>query len=389
MPKRKKHERLPNAFGSIRYLGKGRKNPYAVHPPCTEFNDNGYVRPKALCYVDDWYVGFAVLMSYHAGTYEVGIEEDLKRQRERSVVPDLDDFCSKILTDFQRHAHIEEEKKESGKTFSEVYEEFYEWKFGEHAAKQLSESSQYSIRAAYKHCSLLYDKNMQEITIDDLQGCVNKCKLKEGSLESIKSLFVQLFKYATPRKYCDAQIGQYVVIPSSAEKDEHGILFSDDDLKKIWKHRYDNDVAEMLTIMCYSGLRIKEYKVASVDLAQWCFIGGLKTEYGKNRVVPIHSAIQDLVKRRINRCGEILNISPQAFRTKMYKTLPEIGISVKYTPHDCRHTFSALCEKYNVSENDRKRMLGHSFCGDVTNAVYGHRTLDDLRNEIKKIPVGF
>ena len=32
----------------------------------------------------------------------------------------------------------------------------------------------------------------------------------------------------------------------------------------------------------------------------------------------------------------------------------------KHTPHDCRHTFSMLCEKYNVKENDRKRILGHS-----------------------------
>jgi hypothetical protein len=48
-----------------------------------------------------------------------------------------------------------------------------------------------------------------------------------------------------------------------------------------------------------------------------------------------------------------------------------------------------LCEKYGVRENDRKRMLGHSFGGDVTNAVYGHRTLEELRTEIEKIKVPF
>ena len=47
MPKRKKHERLPNAYGSIRYLGKNRKNPYAVHPPCKDISEEGdYVRPQ-------------------------------------------------------------------------------------------------------------------------------------------------------------------------------------------------------------------------------------------------------------------------------------------------------------------------------------------------------
>ena len=39
----------------------------------------------------------------------------------------------------------------------------------------------------------------------------------------------------------------------------------------------------------------------------------------------------------------------------------------------------------HVNENDRKRMLGHSFGNDVTNRVYGHRDLKDLKMEIEKI----
>ena len=74
----------------------------------------------------------------------------------------------------------------------------------------------------------------------------------------------------------------------------------------------------------------------------------------------------------------------QLLENDMYKKLAELGIE-KHTPHDCRHTFSMLCEKYEVNENDRKRMLGHSFGSDITNARYGHRTVEDLRTEIEKI----
>ena len=74
------------------------------------------------------------------------------------------------------------------------------------------------------------------------------------------------------------------------------------------------------------------------------------------------------------------------FRHNMYAVLQEIGIK-RHTPHDCRHTFSRLCEKYHVRENDRKRMLGHSFGSDITNRVYGHREIDDLRQEIEKIKI--
>ena len=68
----------------------------------------------------------------------------------------------------------------------------------------------------------------------------------------------------------------------------------------------------------------------------------------------------------------------------MYQVLAQLGIE-KHTPHDCRHTFSKFCELYHVNENDRKRMLGHSFGNDVTNRVYGHRDLKDLKMEIEKI----
>ena len=79
MPKRKKYPKLPNGYGSIRYLGKGRRNPYAVHPPTTEFTLDGQpMVPKALCYVDDWIKGFTVLTAYKAGTYTPGMEKTLE-----------------------------------------------------------------------------------------------------------------------------------------------------------------------------------------------------------------------------------------------------------------------------------------------------------------------
>ena len=50
-----------------------------------------------------------------------------------------------------------------------------------------------------------------------------------------------------------------------------------------------------------------------------------------------------------------------------------------------RPYYSRLCESYGVREADRKRMMGHSFGNDITNGVYGHRTLEELRTEIEKI----
>ena len=161
--------------------------------------------------------------------------------------------------------------------------------------------------------------------------------------------------------------------------------FTDAELKILWDNK-DDEIIEMILIMCYYGFRIKAYKTLKVDLKKKYFQGGVKTAAGRDRIVPIHSGIYDLVKRRIKRFGSLLNISTNAFRLSMYDALSRAGVE-KHTPHDCRHTFSRLCEKYKVNENDRKRMLGHAFKGDITNSVYGHRDLDDLREEIEKIKI--
>ena len=116
--------------------------------------------------------------------------------------------------------------------------------------------------------------------------------------------------------------------------------------------------------------------------------GGIKTAAGKNRVVPIHHAILPLIQHRLSLHGVLMK-SVQVYRKEMDAALSLLGLSgnPKHTPHDARHTFSRLCEKYGVRENDRKRMMGHSFGNDITNGIYGHRELEDLKAEIEKIKV--
>lgn len=384
MAKRKKYPRLPNAYGSIRYLGKNRTNPYAVHPPSEDTDDKGnYLRPKALCYVDDWYVGFAVLNAYHAGTYQPG--DELKFKQYRSVSDtDLDAFCQRLLTDFSAHAFVESEAKKEEKTFAEVYEAFYDWKYVQNESRKLSKQSKDSTKAAYRHCTALYDKIYKDLRHADFQKCINNCPRKSATKENIALLLKQMGDYAELYDITERSYATKLSVP--ANDDEHGVPFNDDELRILWQHKNDA-VVQFILIMCLSGYRIAAFKTLKVDLQNHSFRGGLKTASGKDRIVPIHSSIQDFVAERMTAYnGFLLPESVTLFRQKMYDVLEQVGIA-KHTPHDCRHTFSRLCEKYGVNENDRKRMLGHAFSGDITNAIYGHRTIEDLRAEIEKIQI--
>lgn len=377
--KRAKHPRLPSGYGTIRYLGKGRRNPYAVHPPSTEFDENGHYKLKpALCYVQNWITGMAVLTAYHAGTYTRGMERELEMQVTITAkLAGEDKLLQAILGDYNKamYASALEAPK---KTFKEVYEEFVKWKYNRPGAKKTSSKASYAV--AFKNASVLHDKAFVDLQYSDLQAVVDNCPLKHASKELILTLFKQMYKYADIVGITSSDASKHVTILGEND-DEHGVPFSEEEID-ILKSDTENPVAEMLVIMCYSGYRISAYKTLEVNLEERYFKGGVKTAFGKNRIVPIHSGILPLVTRRIERDGQLLSVSPPIFRKQMSAYLQSKKIE-KHTPHDARHTFSMLCERYKVSEADRKRMLGHAL--DLTNGTYGHRTLEELREEIEKI----
>lgn len=380
MAKRKKYPKLPNGYGQIRYLGKNRRNPYGVYPPATEEYPNGEMKPqKALCYVSDWHVGFAVLTAYKAGTYHEGMEKELQTLKSLSEGNDLSLFANKILGDYSLITRTERESENSSPTFSEVYQSFYNWKYC--GKKKYSDSAKKSTIAAYKNCSVLHEKKINKISYSELQDILDSSTLKHSSLELINSLLKQMFKYALAEELIERNPTELLKI-NIEDDDEHGVPFTDEELKILWEHQ-TSDIAEAVLVMCYSGFRIGELYVIEVDLKERALCGGLKTRTSKERVVPIHSYILPIINRRIKEYGVLMPIHQNKFRNSMYTFLNEIGIE-RHTPHDCRHTFSRLCEKFDVKENDRKRLLGHKF-DDITNSVYGHRTLEDLREEIEKI----
>ena len=56
----------------------------------------------------------------------------------------------------------------------------------------------------------------------------------------------------------------------------------------------------------------------------------------------------------------------------------------KHRPHETRHTFITKAKACNVDEYILKLIVGHAI-DDITEKVYTHRTIEQLKNEIEKI----
>jgi len=365
---KRKYPKLPNGYGSLSFLSGKRRNPWCVRPPVTEYNDDGKpIQPKPICYTDTWLHGFAVLTAWKAGTYEKGMEKEFRRQNisEKEAI-------EMIIIDYMRLSHRLE-----GMTFKEVYDASMEWKF---STKTYSEHYKNSLKSGYKHCEELNNLPFKDIRTMDLQKVVDDCQRKSGTKFQIKNVLNVMYDYAIMNDIVQKNYAKGVRF--DANDVEHGQAFSEELLKVFWEDaEHGSEIAKQVLVMCYSGFRISEYPNLVIDFELKTFTGGSKTDAGKNRIVPIHSLIYPYVSELI-KTKRTLGINSGSFTKKFHAYISSKGS--QGTPHWTRHTFSALCEHYHVRENDRKRMLGHVI-GDVTNDVYGHRTIDELREEIEKI----
>ena len=369
-----KHPKLPNGFGSIKKLSGNRTNPYGVYPPVTAFHENGSpVTPKALCYVPDWYTGFYALMEWRNGTFKA---EDFARTK---IEPSdrRNDIINKIIAAYNNASRADADAK----TFSDVYGEFFSYKYERDKTRQYSKSSIDATKSAYGHAALLHDKPFQSLRTEDLQGVIDNCQRKHATKEHILNLFRQMYDYAYSHDLCEKKYSDHVRI-NTADDDEKGVPFTFDDILLLWKHAADNTILQAVLIMIYSGFRISAYHKMEINMEEQYFRGGVKTKSGKNRIVPFNEEIIPFIKAD----NPLFCLSPQRFRTLFMEELDRTGIHC-HTPHDCRHTFSWLCDRYHVDSLSKKLLMGHALGNDVTDLKYGHRTVEELREEINKIQI--
>ncbi len=384
---RRRYPKLANGFGSIKYLGKGRSKPYAVYPPEYTVTPNGNMSYKrALCYVPDWYTGFAVLVSYKAGTYKPG--DELKIAGQDKDLKVVDEVARWILDDYRVIGRSKEELANAHKhKLKDVWDEYYDSRFGEYAYEVFTEGTAKQYRSVWKRVSGLHEFYIEDLRTEQIQSVINGMAkdFAQGTLKMCLRVLKVVTTFAVQRGYIDKDPTAGVRIPIIAREEEHAEPYTEAELAKLWKlARSGDERAISVIIQCYSGFRVSAFQAMKVDLHAKTMTGGVKT--GKNRTVPIHSEIYPLVFARMMMHKKMaLWNSRTKINSEVAELCEELQIPI-HTTHSARHTFKMLCDRYNVSPIASRIMMGHSLKSiDVHDGVYTHFSIDDLRREIEKI----
>ncbi len=283
-------------------------------------------------------------------------------------------------------------------TFAECYE-----KWSEDYFPTLSNASSIrTITAAYAYCNGLYDMRMKDIRVSHLEGTVLNANVGDSTKGRIKSLFNMLYKYAIAHDIVEKDYASVMFAngsPIKRERTKDPVPFTDNEIIQLWDNVDKVPFTDMVIIGIYSGWRPQELsilKLSDIDLEADTMRGGLKTEAGKNRIVPIHPIIKPLIENRIREAASLHSeylfndengqqgtyMTYDKYRKRFSKIMDRLKMT--HHPHETRHTFITKAKACGMDEYILKLIVGHSIA-DITEKVYTHRTVEQLKSEIRKI----
>lgn len=366
--------RNPNGYGAVIKLGGKRRKPWAVRVTTGKKYDPQKDR-TSLVYK---YIGYAetrkeanmILAEYNTGM-------PIKDNLPRNTIP----------------------------AFEDIWDQFFNYKFDTDEAKAGDTARNYKI--AFNRFSSIHHKKMTNISAIELQDIFDQYRDKSKStVRTMKTVINQMYRYA--KRYYDIDDISSVIDARYTDSEEQMHKpFTNEELNYLWKIS-DQPMAQFVLMMCYTGVRPQEFvkiETANVHLDEWYMVCGLKTDAGKNRIIPIHTKIRKFFelnyhpekKYLINKSNfkELTkkdrrdSLSYSLFNSDYWTPFMD-SIGFDHKPHDPRHTFASLMDAAHANKNALKEIMGHEQTDDsgkfdITNAVYIHRTIEQLREEIEKI----
>ena len=266
-------------------------------------------------------------------------------------------------------------------TLAQAYEKWF-------PTLKCSQSTKWNYQGGFKVFSDVKDIFFADQEIDELQACIDNCGKGKRTQQVAKVALGLIYKWAIPRGYVsdNLNLAQYLRVNDSEKKEKRGL--SETDLLKIKKSIGTIPYAEYVYCHCYLGFRPSAFlslKVADYHVVAGrdgikieYFVGGIKTEAGKNRIVTVSPKIHEYIERLVQNAkggyvfgtgGEQLTLS--AYRDIFYDVLARSGVDnpeserdgVRYkalTPHSCRHTFATLMKSVPAPDKDKLELMGHT-----------------------------
>lgn len=240
------------------------------------------------------------------------------------------------------------------------------------------------------HFEPIKDIPMLELNTIHLQGLFNSLELSTASKRQLKAVLNQIYKYALKMEIVSKDYSNLIELGKKQVVIERKV-FTNEEITKLWKYK-ELEFVDTILIMIYTGLRIGELLTIenkNIDLENRTIKGGIKTDAGKDRIIPINMEILPLIKNRM-RADKTHLITGTRGKKMAYQRYHMIftdlmeKLNMNHTIHDCRHTFASLLSNADANKISIAKIIGHSSYL-TTEKIYTHKDVEELKKAVDLI----
>lgn len=251
-------------------------------------------------------------------------------------------------------------------------------------AKSVSTNTLNNYGSAFAHLVSIHDVSMSDITYLQLQAIIDhmlSTGLSYSSCKKVRTLISQLFDYSIINCWCTTNYAKFLNLGHNKPVRPHK-PFTTQAINRLW--RLESPLHDIPLILLYTGMRASELinlKARDVNRKQHTLkITSAKTKSGI-RTIPIHDRIWPIIDRRLNTMYVVQECRTYSSLSREFDKAMK-AINAKHTTHDCRHTFATRLDNEGANYNAKRLLLGHA-SGNVTDGVYTHKSLGQLRKAIR------
>ena len=251
-------------------------------------------------------------------------------------------------------------------------------------SKSVSANTVNNYGSAFAHLVSIHDVTMSDITYLQLQSIIDhmlSSGLSYSSCKKVRTLISQLFDYAIINGWCATNYAKFLNLGHNKPVRPHK-PFTTQSINRLW--RLESPLHDIPLILLYTGMRASELinlKACDVNRKQRTLkITSAKTKSGI-RAIPIHDRIWPIIEHRLNTMYVIQECRTYSSLSREFDRAMR-AINSKHSTHDCRHTFATRLDNEGANYNAKRLLLGHA-SGNVTDGVYTHKSLGQLRKAIR------
>lgn len=419
-----KLKRRTNGKGTVAFLGNNRQKQWGA-----KITIGKDINGKNIYYFIDTFEeeldALVCLENYHKSPYPLYIKEE----KYNRIVTFPKTPYPLVSVQNPKKEVIEKVQKENY-TFKQLYEKFKEAKMLNKDEMQLEKK--YHIRpkdktfgrhychamsTAFHNSKSLYNKVYKDLRASDFNKHLKDSKKGEDSQRQMVNLFMNLDKFAIEENIIEKGYAQLITAVTNTRKEikkaknkkvAKDKLFSYDQINYLWnlkirskglkessKRNRELFIRDFWLMLIYSGCRADELLsvyTENIFLEDDYFVGGLKTNAGINREIPIHPDVKHLWEKYYDSKNEFLFMQPNGnkidydyylyhFKYNFKDLHPEVA---EHTAHDARHTLRTELKKLNIKDIIINSIIGHSN-DDVGDDIYTHISIEEKLEAIKQV----